>query len=192
MSEVPWQGMAQVVLPHVSADEDVKDALAMQAVIKDGTWSRWWNTMAGLAVKHSPAAPEVLGVWHRRMAAALENASDSERKAMRLHASDLEDVEADPVPTIGPAGASAAATEAAEHQRKNKKERKYLKLIKVCDLQGAVGKLGAMVWLYSHMGNHITVDAREGAAFNRNAALPRSSLTRCASRKKNQLSLTTS
>jgi hypothetical protein len=56
MAEGPWQGMAQVVLPHVSADEDVNDALAMLAVIKDGTWSRRWNTMAGLAVKHPPAA----------------------------------------------------------------------------------------------------------------------------------------
>jgi hypothetical protein len=120
--EVPWQGMAQVVLPHVSADEDVKEALAMQAVIKDGTWIRWWNTMSGLALKHPPAAPEALGVWHRRMAAALENSSDAERKAMRLQASDLEDVEVDPVPAMGPAGASAAATVAAELHRKEEQE----------------------------------------------------------------------
>jgi hypothetical protein len=28
-----------------------------------------------------------------------------------------------------------------------------------------------MAWLYAHMGNHITVDAREGSAFNRNATI---------------------
>jgi hypothetical protein len=94
-----------------------KMALAMQAVNKDVTWSRWWNTMAGLALKHPPAAPEALGVWHRRMAAALENASDLERKAMRLQALDLEDVVADPAPAIGPAGASAAATRTQKEEQ---------------------------------------------------------------------------